>query len=235
MMLETFSPFQLEAAGLVNEQGHELLEPTSLVIDKPGCYRISSQAGAGLSQVLRLMAGLVHPTTGSVRWGAKKVDEERFHRNAKDRLAFSYVQRTGGLLANHSILSNTILPLIYHGWFSESQALELGKSYLEELGFIDEKDKLPAWSSDKACKLGLVLRSLIACPQYLILDDPFYGLNPEAADSLLSSIERHRAEKGLRVIILGTDDSRWDAALKIKKIRLQNARFELLFGNGKGE
>jgi len=234
-MLETFSPLQLEAAGLVNDQGRKLLEPTSLVIDKPGCYRISSQAGAGLSQVLKLMAGLVQPTSGSVRWGEKKVDDDSFHRNAKDRLAFSYVQRTGGLLANHSILNNTVLPLIYHGWFSESQALEVGQSYLQELGFIDEKDKLPAWSSAKACKLGLVLRSLIASPQYLILDEPFHGLNPEAADSLLNLIERHRSEKGLRVVILGTDDSRWDTALRIKKIRLQNARLEMLFENGKAE
>lgn len=234
-MADTFSPFQLEDAGLVNEQGRQLLEPTSLVIDTPGCYRISSQAGAGLSQVLKLMAGLIHPTTGSVRWGDKRVDDERFHLNARDRLAFSYVQRTGGLLANHSILSNTILPLIYHGWFSESQALELGKTYLKELGFIDEKDKLPAWSSAKACKLGLVLRALLACPQYLILDEPFHGLHPEAADSLLRLIERHRSEKGLRVVILGTEDSRWDAALGVKQMRLQNARFEMLFENGKGE
>jgi ABC-type transporter Mla maintaining outer membrane lipid asymmetry ATPase subunit MlaF len=234
-MAETFSPFQLEAAGLVNEQGRQLLEPTSLVIDKPGCYRISSQAGAGLSQVLKLMAGLVHPSTGSVRWGDKRVDDERFHRNARDRLAFSYVQRTGGLLANHTLLSNTILPLIYHGWFSEKQALEVGKIYLEELGFIDEKDKLPAWSSAKACKLGLVLRSLIACPQYLILDDPFHGLHPDASDRLLKLIERHRAEKGLRVVILGAEDSRWDATLRIKKIRLHNARFEMLSENGMGE
>ncbi len=234
-MTETFSSLQMQAAELVSEQGRQLLAPTSLVIDRPGCYRISSAAGAGLSQVLKLMAGLVHPTTGSVRWGEKRVDDESFHRNARDRLAFSYVQRTGGLLANHSILTNTILPLVYHGWFSEKQALEMGQGYLQELGFIDEKDKLPAWSSAKACKLGLVLRSLIACPQYLILDEPFHGLHPEAAESLLKVIERHQSEKGLCVVILGTDDSRWDAKLRTKKIRLQNARFEMLFENGKGE
>lgn len=233
-MAENFSPFHLEEAGLVNEQGRQLLQPTSLVIDKPGCFRIRSQAGAGLSQVLKLMAGLVRPTTGRVRWGDKRVDEESFLRSAKDRMAFAYVQRTGGLLANHTILHNTILPLIYHGWFSESRALEMGRTYLEELNFIDEKDKLPAWSSAKACKLGLVLRALIASPQYLILDEPFHGLSPDAADGLLNLIERHRTEKGLRVVILGTDDSRWDAALEIKKIHLQNARLEMLSESGKG-
>ena len=151
--------------------------------------------GAGKTTALKLLVGLLTPTAGSVR--VDGLDVIRDHLEVKRRLAFLpdqpflYEQLTvaellgfiGGLYA-----------------LSPPQLRERSSALVSLLGLSDAVSRrVGQLSFGMKSRLALIM-SLLRAPQVLIMDEPFFGLDPQT----LRLIKQHLAEQaqaGMTIVL----------------------------------
>jgi ABC-2 type transport system ATP-binding protein len=143
--------------------------------------------GAGKTTTLRMLAGIVAPTSGSatVGGGDPAVDPERVHES------IGFLTESPGFYERLSAERN----LAYFAAFYDGvDAAAAARRELERMGLADRaKDKVGTFSKGMKQRLALA-RVLLHAPRILFLDEPTVGLDPEAARDLRELIVSLRKE-----------------------------------------
>lgn len=157
-------------------------------------------SGGGKSTLLRIIGGLLAPTSGSLHVDGAAVDFREDSLRAY-RATLGFVFQDGGLFHHLSALENVALPLrVVHGVGAEeahARAVEL----LERLGLAAQQDKRPAQLSGGQKQRVAIARALAARPRLLLLDEPTSALDPEYTTEVLDVV-RDLKETGTRFIIV---------------------------------
>ncbi|TMV86525.1 energy-coupling factor ABC transporter ATP-binding protein [Thioclava sp. BHET1] len=141
--------------------------------------------GAGKSQFLRLIAGLVTPDTGQVR--VNGFDPARDRRRATSEIGFVFQN------PDHALLFPTVIEEIGFGpqsrGLSKSEAAAVAENLLQRFGVAAWRDRLVhALSQGQKHLLGLIA----ACandPALLLLDEAFAGLDLATSRSLRRTLD----------------------------------------------
>jgi ABC-2 type transport system ATP-binding protein len=147
--------------------------------------------GAGKTTAMRIVVGVLAPDTGEVLWHGAPVGRA-------DRRRFGYMPEERGLYPKMAVLDQLVFFARLHGIAGQG-AERRARNLLEELG-------LGARAGEAVQKLSLgnqqraqVAAALVHDPQLLVLDEPFSGLDPVAAD-VLAALLRRRAAAGVPVL-----------------------------------
>lgn len=128
-------------------------------------------SGSGKSTLIRLFAGLDKAKLkNQIKWDHQGLSPVKpFYQ----LLSMGYLPQGGGVYPNLGLLENILLGRKLN---KDDQALlDLG---LEELGLLNSVHKLGfSLSGGEKLRIGL-LRSLLGKPDFLLLDEPFSGLDP---------------------------------------------------------
>ncbi len=153
--------------------------------------------GAGKTTTLRLLLGLISPTSGRV-WIAGELMTPESHRL---RRQIGYLPETPGFWERLPAWKNLE---IYARLYGVPAARARAMALLEQFGLADRaRDPVATFSKGMRQRLALA-RALIHDPPILLLDEPTAGLDPEAA---LEVRELLRSLKGQgRTILLSTHD-----------------------------
>ena len=159
-------------------------------IRKGDIYGFIGSNGAGKSTTLKMIAGLMFPTSGEI-----KLFGER--RNAYTS------QRVGSLIENAGIYPN-LSAYDNMDILSTSMGLKNKQKIIEilELVHLDPKSKKKAkkFSLGMKQRLGIAM-ALLGNPDLLILDEPINGLDPEGIREIREVILRLNEEKDMTIII----------------------------------
>lgn len=182
--------FLLSLQGLtLSYQRKSILRDVSFDIEAGKITALIGPNGAGKSTTMRVLAGLVRPEKGVVVWkGAllNRIDDLRKHSGYLIDIPMFHHYFTG--LQNLEMLAS-----LSHGG-SEVQSL------LAEVGLIDaQHKKVSAYSKGMKQRLGIA-QALLGKPEFLILDEPFHGLDPDIKLNLMALI-RDYVSDGLTVLI----------------------------------
>jgi NitT/TauT family transport system ATP-binding protein len=132
-------------------------------------------SGCGKSTLLMMLAGLVRPSSGTVRIEGKEVDGPR---------------RDNGIVFQHSVLlpwrtvlDNVLLPI---EMMQEDVKLYLPRALalLDTAGIVDFKDRLPRELSGGMRQRAGICRALIHDPSVLLMDEPFSALDALTRDEM---------------------------------------------------
>ncbi|MBK5266317.1 MAG: ATP-binding cassette domain-containing protein [Acidimicrobiia bacterium] len=147
--------------------------------------------GAGKTTTMRCVFGLVKPDSGSVSWKSQPI-------GMADLLTFGYMPEQRGLYPKMRIADQVSYFGELHGQ-SRSEARAATISWLERLGLGERlSDRLEQLSHGNQQRVQLAT-ALVHNPSLLVLDEPFAGLDPLAAD-VMSDVLRERAAAGVAVV-----------------------------------
>ena len=165
-------------------------------IDPGTALVLTGSNGSGKTSLLRVMAGLTHPTAGQLAWqdGPVADDPERHH----NRL--HYVGHLDALKPVLSVRENLETWAQLHGGTDKKIALALKKLRLE--GF----ENIPGryLSAGQRRRLSLARLAASDAPLWL-LDEPTIALDAASVDAVRSLIAEHRTAGGMAVIATNVD------------------------------
>ena len=165
----------------------------SLHIERGDIFGFLGQNGAGKSTTIRMLLGLITPTSGEAR--ILGIDLSRASMQARARV--------GGLVESPAFYENFTgrqnlrLLAALSGGATEARI----KSVLEMVGLSDRADEpTRVYSCGMRQRLGLA-QALLPDPEFVILDEPTNGLDPQGIHEVRQLIRRLRDEFGLTVML----------------------------------
>lgn len=163
-------------------RGKPALSDVSLALERGKIYGLIGKNGAGKTTLIRIMAGLAFPDSGSVE--------------TAPGLSSSYIVEQPAFFAGMNAYENMeTRAILQHIPFSRINSL------LELVGLSDTGRKLARdFSLGMKQRLGIAL-SLLNQPDFLVLDEPTNGLDPEGVADVRMLIEKIRTESGATVLV----------------------------------
>jgi ABC-type multidrug transport system ATPase subunit len=175
------------------------LRPLDLRLDVGRACVLLGSNGAGKSTLLGILATLLQPTGGEVRYGSlRAADGKRLRARigvgAHSSLCY------GDLTGRENL---ELFGRLYRVADPASRAAEL----LERVGLQAAADRAARTYSRGMAQRLSIARALVHHPRLLLLDEPFSGLDRESAAAVSELL---RAEARERIMVLATHD--FDAA-----------------------
>lgn len=164
----------------------------SIHIKKGDVYGLIGRNGAGKTTILKMICGLSYPTSGSVTFAGKTGSELSHERNKIGSLI-----ETPGLFPKMSAYQNIKIKCILCGKNDDKYI----KSLLKQVGLENVGNK-PAQSFSLGMKqrLGIAL-ALVGDPEFIVLDEPINGLDPQGIAEMREIIRRLSKDRGMTVIV----------------------------------
>jgi ABC-2 type transport system ATP-binding protein len=164
---------------------------------RPGeVFGLLGPNGAGKTTTLRMLGGLIPPTTGSIR-----IDGLAFARHTSHALRgrIGFLTETPGLWDQLTVEQNL---LVYARLFSVANARVAVQRVLDRFGLWDRRgDRVALLSKGMKQKLAIA-RALVHDPQVILLDEPTANLDPETARTVRGLLQQLREAQ--RVVVVST-------------------------------
>ena len=170
--------------------------------------------GAGKTTTFNVISGYYPPTSGGVRFDGKEIKGLSPHDIARRGLVRTFQQTT--LFKELSVLDNLLIGAhlrIKPGVFSailgprqnqEDQAKEAAREQLAFFGLTDRQEELAGTLPHGLQRaLGMAV-ALMAEPRFLLLDEPFTGMNTEETRDIMVLIRRIR-DRGITLLLVEHD------------------------------
>jgi len=196
------NPVGVEVAGLSKKFGSQLvLKDVNLTV-KPGeIFVIMGPSGSGKSVLLRQIAGLDIPTTGTVTInGLNPADPE-----TRDRFALALVFQAGALFNSLSVYDNLALYPLEHQLCTKAEIHDRVIRALKILSLENAAKKFPSELSGGMKKRVSIARALVMEPQLMLYDEPTSELDPVMAATISEIIATLKQEHQVTTIVVSHD------------------------------
>ena len=187
--------YVLQTQSLSKHYGHfKALDNLTMRVPKGSIYGFVGKNGAGKTTLIRLICGLQRPTAGSFTlYGKESVGQEI----VRARRRMGAVVETPSMYMGMTAIDNL-----------KQQALVLGlpdfarlPEILELVGLENTgKKKAKHFSLGMRQRLGIAI-ALVGDPDFLVLDEPVNGLDPQGIIEMRELILKLNREKGITVLI----------------------------------
>jgi NitT/TauT family transport system ATP-binding protein len=159
---------------------------------------IVGASGCGKTTLLRLMAGLLTPTRGSVRFRGREV-------TGPDReLAVVFQDYTRALLPWRTVAGNVELALEARRVPTRDRPA-IVRDTLARVGLAERGDAYPVQLSGGMQQRLQIARCMAQAPQVLLMDEPFGALDAMTRQTLQDEVARLCAETGITVVFITHD------------------------------
>ncbi len=172
------------------------VEHVSITLSSGEVVALLGPNGAGKTTTLRLLGGLLAPTSGTVAVDGVVRDQASW---PAARRHIGFLTETPGLWDRLTIEANLLTYARLHGL---DQSTRRVRTSLERFG-LDDRAREPAGTLSKGLRQKVALaRALLHDPSVVLLDEPTAGLDPEMTRSVRDLILQLR-ERG-RAVLLST-------------------------------
>jgi ABC-type multidrug transport system ATPase subunit len=189
--------FSTQQQEIIRGISHQFLEGKVTALVGP--------SGGGKSTVLKLAAGLLIPSTGTVRFRGQDMATMNRGQTMEFRRQSAVVFQDSALWANQNLYQNLELPLrIHFPRISKADREKRMQQVLSEVGYKKDLMIRPAQLSMGEQKLIAFARAMLCWPRILFLDEWTESLDGNAAQRLIDMVKYHK-EQGTTVIFVSHD------------------------------
>jgi ABC-2 type transport system ATP-binding protein len=189
----------LDVRGLGRRYGEfDAVQGVGLTVAAGECVAVIGHNGSGKTTLVRLIAGLLEPSSGSVRIVARSIHDDAEALGA--RAALAAVPDTPSLYEDLTVREHLQLVAIAHGVAGEDGVEQRITQLLDQLGLANKADARPG-----ALSRGMRQKAQLACAlvrphRLLMLDEPVVGLDP-AAQRTLRQLLLEAKRNGVAVVL----------------------------------
>jgi phospholipid/cholesterol/gamma-HCH transport system ATP-binding protein len=196
----------LEARGLVRAFGEtRVLNGVDLAVPRGSVFCVLGKSGAGKSVLLKCLAGILPPTSGSIFFDGKDLDCSRTRGREELRRRCGYLFQGNALFDSLTVLENVSLPLEQTTSLSDSEIRERSMESLRQLELDAFRDKFPSQLSGGMQKRLALARALVTRPELVLFDEPTAGLDPVRRNSVFSMITHFQRRFGFTALVITHD------------------------------
>jgi lipopolysaccharide export system ATP-binding protein len=167
---------RLEARGLVKQYGRRrVVDGVSLDVRRGEVVGLLGPNGAGKTTIFYMLVGLVRPNGGGVWVGEQEVTDLPMYRRA--RLGVSYLPQEASVFRRLSVEDN-LLGVLELRSVARPEAAARAAEMLEEFGLVRVRSQRADTLSGGERRRLEIARALVTRPSFLLLDEPFAGIDP---------------------------------------------------------
>jgi len=149
-------------------QRYTAVKDTTLVVQEGEFVCVVGPTGCGKSTLLNVAAGLLQPSSGSVKAFGEPLAGINRHAG--------YLFQAEALMPWRSALDNVIVGLEFRG-MERAEATERGNDWLKRVGLTGFGNRYPHQLSGGMRKRVSLAQTFILNPQILLMDEPFSALD----------------------------------------------------------
>jgi NitT/TauT family transport system ATP-binding protein len=150
-------------------------------------------SGCGKSTLLKILAGLLHPSSGEVRLRGSRIDGP-----SRD---VGVVFQSPVLLPWYTVMENTLLPAQIQRR-DRAHHQERARALLAKVGLEDFQAKYPNELSGGMAQRVSICRALVNDPAFLLMDEPFGALDAMTRETMNLELQRIWTESGKTVLLV---------------------------------
>lgn len=153
--------------------------------------------GAGKTTSFYMVVGLVKPDDGDIRLGDSSIGDMPMYQRA--RIGLSYLPQEASIFRRLTVKENIIVALEAHG-ISGTAKTEKLEELLNEFSIQHIRDSNGFALSGGERRRVEIARSLAGDPKFILLDEPFAGIDPIAVADI-QQIVRDLKNRGIGILI----------------------------------
>ena len=196
------------------------VKDVSLTIHDGEFIALMGHTGSGKSTLIQHLNGLIHPTSGVIRYNDQALGEKGFsfkELRSKVGLVFQYPEHQ---LFEVDVLSDVCFGPKNQG-FSNEEAKKRAIEALDMVGLDESYYKMSPFELSGGQKRRAAIAGVLAMePEVLILDEPTAGLDPKGRDEILDRLKQLHEKQHMTIILVS--HSMEDIARYAKRIIVMN-------------
>ena len=169
---------------------------------------IIGASGSGKSTLLALLAGLDHPSAGSVTLdGVDLAELDEDGRAAVRSRLVGFVFQAFQLIGSLTALENVMLPLELQGRLAMSAIRERAVALLRRVGLAERLQHSPRLLSGGEQQRVALARAFVVEPRILFADEPTGNLDADTGAEVISMLLALNEEHGTTLVIVTHDEA----------------------------
>jgi lipopolysaccharide export system ATP-binding protein len=168
----------------------------SLKVNQGEIIGLLGPNGAGKTTTFLMMLGIYKPETGRILLDDKDITKEPVYIRAREGISF--LPQEPSVFKGLTVREN-ILAVLQMNRSSNGSARDIDE-VIDEMGLTELTDRKAYVLSGGERRRLEIARSLVLSPDFLLLDEPFAGIDPIQIKEIRNMIVTFR-EKGLGIII----------------------------------
>ena len=196
------SPLALRAEGLVKRyRRRTVVDGVSIRVQEGTCVGLLGPNGAGKTTTFHMVVGMVRPDAGDVYLedgaGSKRITRMPMYRRA--RLGIGYLAQEESVFGAMTVEDNLRAVLDFHK-VTKAQREARVEELIDEFGLEVVRRSKGHQLSGGERRRTEIARALATRPRFILLDEPFAGVDPIAVEDIMRIVVALR-ERGIGVLI----------------------------------
>ncbi|HPO62193.1 MAG TPA: LPS export ABC transporter ATP-binding protein [Candidatus Kapabacteria bacterium] len=188
----------LEAHQLIKKfKKRTVVKGVSIDIKQGEVVGLLGPNGAGKTTTFYMIVGMIKPSEGNVSLNSINITKKAMYKRAK--LGISYLPQEASIFRKLSV-ENNIKAILQLQKMSRAKRKERLEELLESFGLTHlrkSKGYMLSGGERRRCEIA---RSLASNPKFILLDEPFAGIDPIAVEDIMRMVTKLKSQ-GIGVLI----------------------------------
>lgn len=191
---------RIEAKNLIKIYGdRSVVNDVSFEVNKGEVVCLLGPNGAGKTTTFYMVVGLVKPNGGKIFLDGE--DISMWPMNVRAKAGIGYLPQEASIFRKLSVEDNIKLVLEMNDKLTVDEKKRKLEELLSEFGILRLRGESAVSLSGGERRRVELARALAASPDFILLDEPFTGIDPIAIGEIKENIKKLSDDKGLGVLI----------------------------------
>ena len=174
-----------------------VVNKASVQVSKGEIVGLLGPNGAGKTTTFYMITGMIRPESGKVFLDDKEITKVPMYKRA--RMGIGYLPQEASIFRNLSV-ENNLLAVLEMTNLDTKQRKEKCEKLLEELSIAQIRKSLGFQLSGGERRRTEIARSLATDPSFILLDEPFAGVDPIAVEDIMNIVSNLK-NRGIGVLV----------------------------------